>query len=89
MEAFVLPGLVLRIETQQIAIMFRYSYIQLYWFLFALFWVFIINYACRSFSGRIEFMVLLFILFSVLAVILKDDDYIFTKIGRSFLTFTS
>lgn len=66
---------------------FRYSYIQLYWFLFALFWVFIINYACRSFSGRIEFMVLLFILFSVLAVILKEDDYIFTKIGRSFLTF--
>lgn len=66
---------------------FRYSYIQLYWFLFALFWVFVINYACRRFSSRIEFIVLFFLLFSVLAVIFTDDDYILTKIGRSFLSF--
>ena len=66
---------------------YRYFHIQLYWFLFALFWVFVINYACRRFSSRIEFIVLFFLLFSVLAVIFTDDDYILTKIGRSFLSF--
>ena len=66
---------------------FRYSYVQLYWFLFALFWVFLINYSCRKFSCRIEFILLFFVLFSVLAVIFKSDDYILTKTGRSFLTF--
>ena len=66
---------------------FRYSYIQMYWFLFALFWVLIINYALSRYSDRIETMLLLFLIFSACTVLFKNDDYIFIKISRSFLTF--
>ncbi len=68
---------------------FRYSYIQLYWFLFALFWVFLINYALTRTSGQTQIIALvsLFILFSVLAVVFKNDQSILLKISRSFLTF--
>ena len=68
---------------------FRYSYIQLYWFLYALFWVFIINYALMRYSGKIQIAVLmlLFVLFSVLAVVFVNDQHILLKISRSILTF--
>lgn len=68
---------------------FRYSYVQLYWFLFALFWVFILNFALLKYSGKIEIIALvcLFVLFSVLAVVFKSDEHILLKISRSFLTF--
>ena len=63
---------------------FRYSYIQLYWFLYALFWVFIINYALMRYSGKIQIAVLmlLFVLFSVLAVVFVNDQHILLKKNR-------
>lgn len=66
---------------------YRYSYIELYWFLFALFWVFVINYSFLKFSHRIEFIVICSLLFAILSMYLKSDNYILTKMGRSILTF--
>ena len=66
---------------------FRYSYVQLYWFLFALFWGLIINYAFSICSKRIEFPMLLFVVFCALSVLIPSNEYILNKIGRSLLIF--
>ena len=66
---------------------YRYFHMQLYWFLFALFWVFIINYAFLKFTQRPEWVLICFAVISLMSVDFAADEYILTKIGRSILTF--